>query len=70
ENQGQEEDDVVDQEAKQGRSRKRNKWSEQETQDLLRGVSKFGIGNWKKILQCPEFAFNQRTTVDLKDRFR
>ncbi|PVH97603.1 hypothetical protein DM02DRAFT_468471, partial [Periconia macrospinosa] len=50
--------------------RKRNKWSEQETKDLLVGVSRFGIGNWKKILQCPDFTFNQRTAVDLKDRFR
>ncbi|KAF1948560.1 hypothetical protein CC80DRAFT_498127 [Byssothecium circinans] len=51
-------------------TRKRNKWSEQETKDLLVGVSRFGIGNWKKILQCSDFAFNQRTAVDLKDRFR
>ncbi|KAJ4357254.1 uncharacterized protein N0V89_001829 [Didymosphaeria variabile] len=50
--------------------RKRNKWSEQETKDLLVGVSRFGIGSWKKILQCPDFTFNQRTAVDLKDRFR
>lgn len=50
--------------------RKRNKWSEHETKDLLLGVSRFGIGSWKKILQCPDFAFNQRTAVDLKDRFR
>jgi hypothetical protein len=52
------------------RTRKRNKWSEQETKDLLHGVSKFGIGNWKKILICPDFKFNGRTAVDLKDRFR
>jgi hypothetical protein len=51
-------------------AKKRNKWSEQETKDLLVGVSRFGIGNWKKILQCSDFAFNQRTAVDLKDRFR
>lgn len=50
--------------------RKRKKWSEQETKDLLLGVSRFGIGSWKKILQCPDFTFNQRTAVDLKDRFR
>ncbi|KAF2265409.1 hypothetical protein CC78DRAFT_201012 [Lojkania enalia] len=56
--------------AKGRESKKRNKWSEQETRDLLHGVSKFGIGNWKKILQCPEFKFNQRSAVDLKDRFR
>jgi hypothetical protein len=52
------------------RPKKRNKWSEQETKDLLQGVSMFGIGSWKRILNHPEFYFNQRTTVDLKDRFR
>lgn len=51
-------------------AKKRKKWSEQETKDLLHGVSRFGIGNWKKILNCPDFSFNQRTAVDLKDRFR
>ncbi|KAF2877037.1 hypothetical protein BDV95DRAFT_558355 [Massariosphaeria phaeospora] len=50
--------------------RRRNKWSEQETKDLLVGVSMYGIGNWKRILKCKDFAFNQRTAVDLKDRFR
>ncbi|KAF2240399.1 hypothetical protein BU26DRAFT_498002 [Trematosphaeria pertusa] len=50
--------------------KRRNKWSEQETKDLLVGVSRFGIGNWKKILQCSDFNFNHRTAVDLKDRFR
>ncbi|KAI0619865.1 MYB DNA-binding domain-containing protein, partial [Pyrenophora tritici-repentis] len=52
------------------RGKKRNRWSEQETKDLLVGVSKFGIGNWKKILQSPDFTFHNRTAVDLKDRFR
>ena len=52
------------------RGKKRNRWSEQETKDLLVGVSRFGIGNWKKILQSPDFTFNNRTAVDLKDRFR
>ncbi|OWY42060.1 MYB DNA-binding-like protein [Alternaria alternata] len=52
------------------RGKKRNKWSEQETKDLLVGVSRYGIGNWKKILQDPDFGFNNRTAVDLKDRFR
>lgn len=50
--------------------RRRNKWTEKETKDLLVGVSRFGIGNWKKILQCPDFTFHNRTAVDLKDRFR
>jgi len=50
--------------------RVRHTWDEEETSDLLRGVAKFGIGNWKKILECPEYKFHNRTAVDLKDRFR
>lgn len=49
---------------------KRNKWTEQETKDLLMGVARFGIGSWKKILGCDDFRFSGRSTVDLKDRFR
>ena len=51
-------------------SRKRTKWSQKETEDLLTGVSRFGIGRWKKILECDDFQFQGRTAVDLKDRFR
>lgn len=50
--------------------RRRRRWSEQETKDLLVGVSRYGIGSWKKILQSPDFNFHGRTAVDLKDRFR
>ncbi len=49
---------------------KRNKWTEEETADLLKGVAKFGIGNWTKILNCGDYDFRRRTAVDLKDRFR
>jgi hypothetical protein len=55
---------------KKNRSRKRRKWSDEETKDLLLGVSRFGIGKWKRILQCPDYKFPGRTAVDLKDRFR
>lgn len=50
----------------------RNKWSEEETRQLLLGVQKHGMGNWKKILDDPTFAcaFNNRKPVHLKDRFR
>ncbi|KAF2435668.1 hypothetical protein EJ08DRAFT_284495 [Tothia fuscella] len=48
----------------------RNKWTEEETAHLLRGVARLGIGSWKKILQDPDYDFNGRTAVDLKDRFR
>lgn len=57
-------------EVNSSKARKRRKWTDEETKDLLVGVSKYGIGSWKKILQSPEFSFNGRTAVDLKDRFR
>ncbi|KAF2146331.1 uncharacterized protein K452DRAFT_305274 [Aplosporella prunicola CBS 121167] len=53
-----------------GPTKRRKKWTEDETTDLLRGVARFGIGNWKKILSCPDYTFDGRTAVDLKDRFR
>ena len=55
---------------KPSKSRKNNKWSDQETNDLIRGVAKFGIGCWTKILNCEEYHFERRTALDLKDRFR
>jgi hypothetical protein len=48
---------------------KRNKWTPDETRDLLLGVSRFGIGSWKKIFDCEEYTFKDRTCVDLKDRY-
>lgn len=51
---------------------RRNKWSDDETARLLKGVAEFGIGNWTKILHCPDYGFKgtSRTALDLKDRFR
>ncbi|KAJ1768994.1 hypothetical protein LPJ74_004424 [Coemansia sp. RSA 1843] len=46
------------------------KWTDEETENLLQGCSKYGVGAWKKILDDPSFIFNSRTSVDLKDRFR
>ncbi|KAI1212548.1 uncharacterized protein F4807DRAFT_413460, partial [Annulohypoxylon truncatum] len=48
----------------------RRKWSEEETNHLLLGVSKHGVGRWTDILEDPEYRFNDRTAGDLKDRFR
>lgn len=48
----------------------RNKWTDEETTQLLLGVKKHGIGNWKKILDDKEFKFNNRKAVHIKDRFR
>ncbi|KAG9770755.1 hypothetical protein KCU88_g6536, partial [Aureobasidium melanogenum] len=50
--------------------RTRRKWSENETRDLLAGVKKHGIGKWKQILDDPSFEFSDRSSVDLKDRYR
>ncbi|KEQ72289.1 hypothetical protein M436DRAFT_48930 [Aureobasidium namibiae CBS 147.97] len=64
---------VLSAETTQGASHKRsrrNLWTDQETNNLLAGVSRFGIGNWKRILLCPDYQFHKRTAVDLKDRFR
>ncbi|KAJ2045757.1 hypothetical protein H4S04_005457 [Coemansia sp. S16] len=46
------------------------KWTEEETDNLLQGCAKYGVGAWKRILDDPAFTFNNRTSVDLKDRFR
>ncbi|KAK5072083.1 hypothetical protein LTR64_004139 [Lithohypha guttulata] len=50
--------------------RTRRKWSEPETSDLLAGVKKHGFGKWKQILNDPAYTFVDRTSIDLKDRFR
>ena len=48
----------------------RKKWTEEETNHLLLGVHKHGVGKWTQILQDSAYSFNGRTGVDLKDRFR
>ncbi|UPK91104.1 hypothetical protein LCI18_002039 [Fusarium solani-melongenae] len=48
----------------------RRKWSEEETNHLLLGVDRHGVGKWTSILEDPDFKFNGRTAGDLKDRFR
>ncbi|KAK3310736.1 uncharacterized protein B0T15DRAFT_47552 [Chaetomium strumarium] len=48
----------------------RRKWTEEETNNLLLGVSRHGVGRWTNILEDPDFKFNGRTAGDLKDRFR
>ena len=48
----------------------RKKWTEEETNNLLLGVHKHGVGKWSDILDDPNFTFNERSGVDLKDRFR
>lgn len=59
--------------SKQGHSPKkqvRKRWTEIETNHMLLGVHKYGVGKWKQILADPSYSFNGRRPVDLKDRFR
>ncbi|KAG6335415.1 hypothetical protein ID866_3676 [Astraeus odoratus] len=50
--------------------KQRKKWSEEETQMLVTGCNTWGVGNWKAILKDPSLKFDNRSPVDLKDRFR
>jgi hypothetical protein len=46
------------------------KWTDDETEHLFQGVVKHGLGKWKSILEDASFSFENRTAVDLKDRYR
>ncbi|KAL6200480.1 hypothetical protein ACLB2K_030261 [Fragaria x ananassa] len=50
--------------------RKVKRWSLQEEDTLRTGVQKYGIGHWKLILEAYRDAFEERTEVDLKDKWR
>ncbi|KAG0164670.1 hypothetical protein DFQ28_009908 [Apophysomyces sp. BC1034] len=50
--------------------KKRHVWTVEETEHLIHGCFEYGVGNWKNILRDPKYTFDQRTAVDLKDRFR
>lgn len=50
--------------------RKRKFWSNIEEDTLRTGVMKYGVGNWKLILNMYRDIFDDRTEVDLKDKWR
>ena len=47
-------------------------WTAEETDCLMKGVRKFGVGNWKQIRDAYSAVFdaNQRTSRDLRLRYR
>ncbi|KAJ8503306.1 hypothetical protein ONZ45_g10972 [Pleurotus djamor] len=53
-----------------GEKKQRKKWTTEETQMLVDGCNKHGVGNWKTILSDKSLQFDNRSPVDLKDRFR
>ncbi|KAA1466870.1 hypothetical protein DENSPDRAFT_743887, partial [Dentipellis sp. KUC8613] len=53
-----------------GEKKARKKWTMEETQMLVEGCNRHGVGNWKAILNDPALEFDHRSPVDLKDRFR
>ena len=51
-------------------TRERTAWTEEETDQLVKGVAIYGMGRWKSILDHPELQFREgRTNMDLKDRY-
>ncbi|KAG9440198.1 hypothetical protein H6P81_020363 [Aristolochia fimbriata] len=52
------------------RRRKARRWSTLEEETLRSAVLKYGRGNWKLILQHYRTVFEDRTEIDLKDKWR
>ncbi|KAF8885648.1 hypothetical protein BD779DRAFT_1673605 [Infundibulicybe gibba] len=50
--------------------KQRKKWTTEETAMLVEGCRIHGVGSWKTILSDPNLKFDNRSPVDLKDRFR
>ncbi|KAI3506648.1 hypothetical protein L1887_21209 [Cichorium endivia] len=56
--------------AKLAKQRTKKRWSTLEEDTLRTGVQKYGKGNWKLILNMYRDIFEDRTEVDLKDKWR
>nr|XP_054755003.1 telomeric repeat-binding factor 2-like [Lytechinus pictus] len=47
---------------------KRRPWSSEEEEELKLGINRFGVGKWAEINEA--YCFNNRTNVQLKDKYR
>lgn len=56
--------------AKLVKHRRKKRWTTLEEDTLRTGVQKYGKGNWKVILNIYRDIFEDRTEVDLKDKWR
>ncbi|KAL6180730.1 hypothetical protein ACLB2K_047390 [Fragaria x ananassa] len=54
----------------EAKRRKVRRWSVHEADTLRTGVKEYGNGNWKVILDAYRDVFEERTEVDLKDKWR
>ncbi|KAJ3672568.1 hypothetical protein LUZ60_007289 [Juncus effusus] len=50
--------------------RPKRKWTEQEVEALIKAVKKIGKGNWQQMVDIYGDEFDDRTAVDLKDKWR
>ena len=53
-----------------GNVKKRHPWNEEEIDALISGLDKHGLGKWVYIKQEYGYILRNRTTVQLKDKFR
>lgn len=61
---------LIDDDRKLVKRRKIRKWTSDEEEALRTAVKKYGKGNWKLILGENITVFEERTEVDLKDKWR
>ncbi|KAF3941455.1 hypothetical protein ABW19_dt0209130 [Dactylella cylindrospora] len=52
------------------KNKPRMNWTDEESERLLKGVEKYGVGSWSQIIQDKSFNLGHRTNTALKDRFR